>query len=157
MSDKIWIIVYDHKYGQDVLLYKGEKTEKRAMEVAIDIAEKWKKKDGYKTDLEGFDLVINWNEVTNGLEDIIITSAVAEECCERDIHKLLTTEMDEDEWKKFSETWIKDWAKSLQAECGFDEDDAVERASIDFEEYCGQEGWTERDERVAMEREIKNG
>lgn len=71
----------------------------------------------------------------------------------QDFKKRLTSEMNEEEWKAFRADWISSWAVSLQQECGMNEKDAADSAEMDWEKYCGQEGWTGRDERMAMERE----
>ena len=73
---------------------------------------------------------------------------------ERDLPSLLTSEMTQDEWTQFRKEWIDQFAKDLVTECG-ETDDEMTRdvAGVHFENYCGQEGWTGRDERIRQERE----
>ncbi|GAF74831.1 unnamed protein product [marine sediment metagenome] len=58
----------------------------------------------------------------------------------------LTSEFTDDEWKEYRKHWV-DFYKT-EMECDQD------IAEIRFEEYCGQEGWTGRDERICMRREL---
>lgn len=67
----------------------------------------------------------------------------------------LTSEMSQEEWTCFRSDWIEGWAKSLQDECGMSQEDADDSAGIDWEKYVGQEGFTGRDERIAMERDAE--
>lgn len=71
----------------------------------------------------------------------------------RDLDTLLTSEMSQEEWTEFRRHWIESYAKELVIECGTDSADAKSVASIRFEDYVGQEGNTERDERIANSRE----
>lgn len=69
----------------------------------------------------------------------------------RDIHKLLTSEMTSFEWAHFRDLWIDAYADSYARETGEPRD--VELAEIRFEDYCGQEGYTARNERIAERRD----
>jgi hypothetical protein len=71
----------------------------------------------------------------------------------RDLSKLLTSEMTAEEWKEFRRQWIADYAASLVVECGTSVAQAKEIAPVRFEDYCGQEGWTGRDEQIMVARE----
>ncbi len=72
----------------------------------------------------------------------------------RDIDTVLTSEFTKQEWKRFRKDWIKGWEESLVTECGMDPKEAKLCADIDFESYCGQEGYTMRDEQICGLREI---
>ena len=73
----------------------------------------------------------------------------------RDLGELLTSEMTQLEWLRFRDEWITGYANDLVVECGNDpEDPSLQTvAEVRWEDYCGQEGWTGRDERLAMKRE----
>lgn len=73
----------------------------------------------------------------------------------RDLDTLLTSEMTQEEWSKFREDWIAQYKNDLVVECGNDPNDPMLQtvAEVRFEDYCGQEGWTGRDEAIAWARE----
>lgn len=73
----------------------------------------------------------------------------------RDLHTVLTSEMSSGEWLKYREEWIAQYQHDLVTECGMaPTDDLKEIAESRWETYCGQEGWTGRDERIAHQRDI---
>lgn len=63
----------------------------------------------------------------------------------RDLDTLLTSEMTPEEWTEFRCNWIKEYAEDIVTECGGSRSDAGQVASIRFEDYVGQEGYTMRD------------
>jgi len=65
----------------------------------------------------------------------------------------MTSEMSQPEWDCFRSDWIEGWAKSLQSECDMSEEDAKDCADIDWEKYCGQEGFTRRDLDISEARD----
>jgi hypothetical protein len=73
----------------------------------------------------------------------------------RDLSTVLTTEMTQEEWGQHRADWIARYRRDLVVECGNDPDDPTldDVAEISFEHYCGQEGWTGRDERLRAARE----
>ena len=65
----------------------------------------------------------------------------------------LWSELTQEEVDAFREDWITDYHHDLIHECGEPDDDTTKWvASVRFEEFCGQEGWTGRDLRIASER-----
>ena len=66
---------------------------------------------------------------------------------------LLTSEMDSEQWSAFRENWIKGMTTDLHVECGVAKEDCAEMAELQFEECVGQEGFTGRDEMIAIRRE----
>ena len=73
----------------------------------------------------------------------------------RNLDELLTSEMTGDEWKEYRRRWIQSYAEELVVECDTDEADAKEIAEIRFEDYCGQEGYTMRNEIIAAKRKYE--
>lgn len=71
------------------------------------------------------------------------------------LDELLTCEMTQEEWERMRDDWITQYAEDLAVECGSEEPESVRRdvAEIRWEDYCGQEGWAGRDERIIMRRE----
>ena len=73
---------------------------------------------------------------------------------ERSYDGKLWSEFTDEDLKAFRLDWIKAYAHDLVVECGEPDNETTrEVAEIRFEDYCGQEGWTGRDERIAQERE----
>ena len=66
---------------------------------------------------------------------------------------LLTSEMDSEQWSAFRKDWIKGMTTDLHVECGVAKEDCALVAELQFEEYVGQEGYTGRDEMIALRRE----
>jgi len=62
-------------------------------------------------------------------------------------HGKLWEEFTKADLEAFRESWVKDYI------CETDVNQEI--AEIYFEDYCGQEGWTRRNERICMEREIQ--
>jgi len=76
----------------------------------------------------------------------------------RDLHMVLVSEMTQEEWLKYREEWIAQYQHDLVTECGMTPTDELkEIAEVRWEQYCGQEGWTGRDERIACERDTDCG
>ena len=71
----------------------------------------------------------------------------------RSLDELLTSEMRKDEWSEYRRRWIEAYATSLRVECGVT-DGAQVQAEVCFEDYCGQEGYTARDESIAARRDL---
>lgn len=71
----------------------------------------------------------------------------------RDIDTLTTREMDQEEWDEMRRRWIAEYSVDIVRECGVPEEDSQSIAECRWEDYCGQEGWTMRDERIHMKRE----
>jgi len=73
----------------------------------------------------------------------------------RDVTQLLTTEFTQAEWDRYRLDWIEQYKHDLVVECGEDpnDPDLATVAEVRWEDYCGQEGWTMRDERIACKRE----
>ena len=69
----------------------------------------------------------------------------------REINLLLIAEMDREELSLFRDNWIDVYADAEARETGYPPD--LEVAEIRFEDYMGQEGYTERDERIAERRD----
>ena len=78
---------------------------------------------------------------------------------DRDLTQLLTYEFTDSEWARYRTAWIEQYRHDLVTECGNDPDDPDldTIAEVRWEDYCGQEGWTGRDERIAMQRELDAG
>lgn len=70
-----------------------------------------------------------------------------------DLSTIPTREMNQEQWTQFRKEWVADYAWSYEQECGMTQEDSVTIAEHQWEEYCGQEGWTGRDERIYMSRE----
>ena len=69
----------------------------------------------------------------------------------REVNLLLIAEMDREELSLFRDNWIDVYADTEARETGYPPD--LEVAEIRFEDYMGQEGYTERDERIAERRD----
>ena len=72
----------------------------------------------------------------------------------RDLEELTTREMTNAEWKRYIKEWITDHAEMLVIECNMSKKEAKERAEYDFEGWSGAEGYTGRDERILMKRNL---
>lgn len=59
----------------------------------------------------------------------------------------LTSEFTKEDWKAEREDFIKDWMMETGAQ--------RDVASVMWEDYCGQEGWTGRDMRIMAKRDHK--
>jgi len=70
----------------------------------------------------------------------------------RDLNTLLISEMDQEEWTEFRKQWIDGYTQGLIAG-NVPEELADDVADIRFEEYCGQEGYTQRDMEISDSRE----
>lgn len=68
----------------------------------------------------------------------------------RDVTLLHTYEMSQEEHERFRDEWIEDYAKSWARETDMPAD--YEHASIRFEEYMGQEGYSARNELLRQRR-----
>ena len=71
----------------------------------------------------------------------------------RILSTITTHEMTDEEWKEFRRQWIADYASGLVLEVGTPISEAHVVAEIRFEDYCGQEGYTARNERILAQRE----
>jgi len=146
-------VVYTHKHGTDVYpCLTPEAAEEVAKNTALEYA------DDFYVDREQFtpqEMVDNWMEITGGQENIEIVSGKALELIEREIDDLLFSEFTPEEHNAFMQHWIKSYAKSLEVEADFSETEAKERAELDWENYMGQEGYTQRDEEIMFKREAR--
>ena len=70
----------------------------------------------------------------------------------RDLETITTYEMTKEEWLAFRKAWIIQYAADLVTECGMPEEDSVEGAEYQWENYCGQEGWHGRNEDISIKR-----
>ena len=70
----------------------------------------------------------------------------------RDVTKLLTHEMNQEEWTEFRKQWIDSYTSELMIECGTTLEEAESVADIRFEDYVGQEGYTARNEDLYIKR-----
>ena len=70
----------------------------------------------------------------------------------RDLKTITTFEMTEEEWLAFRKAWVIGYAIDLVTECDVPEEDSVETAEYQWENYCNQEGWHGRNEDILIER-----
>lgn len=68
------------------------------------------------------------------------------------VNKLLVHEMSRKQTEEYKKEWIND-SKEFYISDGLNETAASHAARRDFEEYCNEEGYTERDEHILMERD----
>jgi hypothetical protein len=87
--------------------------------------------------------------------EIVCLKLAKKESAMRNIDELLTSEMNGDEWREFRRRWIADYAEGLVVECGIKGVEAREIAEIRFEDYCGQEGFTMRNEVLLAQRKYE--
>lgn len=149
-KEEVYVVSYSHKHGEDVSVYDSEKA---ATFGALEIVREWRDDFGIDDDITDEQALEQWCEYTSGCEDITINQSRIASYQERELDELLTTEMNPTEWNIFRFNWINEYARGLIQEAGWEREDAKERAELDFERYCGQEGWTERDERIAIRRD----
>jgi len=70
------------------------------------------------------------------------------------LSKILTCEMTQAEWDQMRDEWIEQYTHDLVIECGNDPGPHLKDvAELQWERYCGQEGWTARDEYIIMARD----